>query len=66
MKLRCIEEIEGLTIGKTYKMIGCAGEYVQVKDDNKEAVTVYEGCFEAINRRTWNSLKKSLKKKIAG
>ncbi|MBO0602728.1 hypothetical protein I2483_13755 [Sporosarcina sp. E16_3] len=45
MKLKCIKEIEGFTLGKTYKLLGCAGEYVQLKDDNKQVTTLYESYF---------------------
>lgn len=46
MKLKCIKEVEGFTIGKTYKLLGCAGEYVELKDDNNEKVILFESYFE--------------------
>lgn len=48
MKLKCIKKTEGFTVGKKYKLLGCAGEYVQVKDDCKEEVLLFEGYFECI------------------
>jgi hypothetical protein len=48
LKLKCIEETEGFTVGKTYKLLGCAGECVQLKDDNKESVILFEGYFELV------------------
>lgn len=50
MKLKCVEEIEGFTVGKTYKLRGCAGEYVQLKDDNNEDSVIYEGYFELVKQ----------------
>ena len=44
--MTCIKEIEGFTIGKKYKLIGCAGEYVQVKDDNGDEVILFESYFQ--------------------
>lgn len=46
MKLECIRKIEGFTIGKKYKLLGVAGEYVQLKDDDKKIVTLYESHFK--------------------
>lgn len=45
LKLKCIKETKGFTIGKTYKLLGCGGEYVQLKDDNNEIVVLYESYF---------------------
>jgi hypothetical protein len=49
LKLRCIRPIEGFTLGKTYKLLGCAGEYVELVDDDKVKVILYESYFELIN-----------------
>ena len=46
LNLRCVKEIEGFTIGKHYKLLGCVAEYVELKDDNGEECWVYEGIFE--------------------
>lgn len=48
LKLKCIKETEGFTLGKTYKLLGCGGEYVQLKDDNGEEYVLYEGNFETV------------------
>jgi hypothetical protein len=48
LKLKCVKEIDGFTVGKTYKLLGVAGEYVQLKDDNKENVILFEGYFEIV------------------
>lgn len=45
MKLKCIKEIGGFTVGNTYDLLGRAGEYVQLKDDNGEIYILNEGCF---------------------
>ena len=49
MLLRCKKEIEGFTEGKTYKLLGCVAEYVQLKNDNKEKVIIYEGYFDIVS-----------------
>lgn len=46
LKLECIIKVEGFTIGKKYKLLGVAGEYVQMKDDDKKIVTLYESYFK--------------------
>lgn len=48
LKLKCVRKIEGFTLGKTYKLLGCAAEYVQLKDDNGEKAILYEGYFEIV------------------
>jgi hypothetical protein len=48
MKLKCIKETEGFTFGKIYKLLGCAGEYVQLKNDHKEKVILFEGYFDIV------------------
>jgi hypothetical protein len=48
LKLRCIKDIKGFTKGKTYKLLGCAGENVQLKDDYKEKVVLFESYFETV------------------
>lgn len=48
MYLKCIRETDGFTVGKIYKLLGCAGEYVELLDDNKEKVVLFEGNFEII------------------
>lgn len=48
LKVKCIKEIKGFTIGKTYKLLGCVAEYVSLKNDNKEKVVVYEGYFDIV------------------
>lgn len=46
MELKCIKKVEGFTIGKNYEMLGCAGEYVQLKaDDGKESI-LFESYFQ--------------------
>ena len=49
LKLRCIRKAKGFTIGKTYKLLGCAGDNVQLKDDNKEKVILFESYFETVS-----------------
>lgn len=46
MYLLCVKEIEGFTLGETYKLLGVAGEYIQLKDDSNNEVIVFEGSFE--------------------
>ncbi|EQC1535524.1 hypothetical protein ACY1J9_001355 [Clostridium botulinum] len=48
MKLKCIKGTGGFTVGKTYKLLGCAGEYVCLKDDNSEQVILFESYFDII------------------
>lgn len=46
MELKCIKKVEGFTIGRNYEMLGCAGEYVQLKaDDGKESI-LFESYFQ--------------------
>lgn len=49
LKLKCIRKVDGFTIDKVYKLLGCAGEYVEVKDDNNEKVILFEGNFEIVD-----------------
>ncbi|EQB4340887.1 hypothetical protein ACYJ2U_001606 [Clostridium botulinum] len=48
MKLKCIKEVKGFTVGKTYELLGCAGECVCLKDDNDERYTLFESYFEIV------------------
>jgi hypothetical protein len=48
MLLKCIKQLEGLTIGKSYKLLGCAGEYVQIKDDNGQNIIINEIYFSIV------------------
>ena len=48
MKLVCIKPIEGLTVGKEYELLGCAGEYVQVTDDNEYNAILFESYFDIV------------------
>lgn len=45
-KLICTSEVDGFTIGKSYQVLGFAGEYVALVDDNGEECTLYEGHFK--------------------
>lgn len=47
-ELKCIKNLEGFTIGKTYPLLGCAAEYVSTIDDNSNQVTVIDGNFETV------------------
>lgn len=46
MEVKCIKSLEGFTLGKSYKLLGCAGEYVQLVDDNGDEVILYDCYFE--------------------
>lgn len=46
LKIKCINKTDGFTVGKSYKLIGCIGEYVQLKDDHKRSVILFESYFE--------------------
>lgn len=47
-KIRCIKDVKGLTLGKVYNLIGCAGEYVQLKDDAGNFIVVSEEHFSIV------------------
>lgn len=49
MRLKCIKNVEGFTLNKTYKLLGVAGEYVQLKDDNNKTVILFESYFALVN-----------------
>jgi hypothetical protein len=51
IKLKCIKPIEGFTVGKDYNLLGCAGELVELLDDNNEKTILYESYFEIINKK---------------
>lgn len=48
--LECVRKTEGFTLGKHYKLLGCAGEYVQLKDDNKKECILFESYFDIVNK----------------
>lgn len=48
MKLKCIKEVKGFTVGKTYELLSCAGEYVCFKGDHDEQYTLFESYFEIV------------------
>lgn len=48
MKMLCTSEVDGFTIGKTYELLGCIGEYVALTDDDGEECVIYEGYFDIL------------------
>lgn len=49
--LECIKETQGFTLGKHYKLLGCAGECVQLEDDNNEECILFESYFDIVNKK---------------
>lgn len=49
MTIKCIKKQNGITIDKTYELLGCAGEYVQIKDDTNKEYVYQESYFENVN-----------------
>lgn len=48
MELKCVRKCEGFTVGKKYNLIACAGEHIEILDDNREQVIVYESYFDLV------------------
>lgn len=48
MKLLCVGLIEGFTINKKYKILGCAGEYIELRDDLGNKCIILETNFKCI------------------
>lgn len=49
MELICVRQIEGFTVGKIYTLQGCAGEYVQLIDDDGQMSILYESYFDIVH-----------------
>lgn len=45
-KFICNKSINGLTYGREYDIIGAAGDFVVVIDDNGQTTTVFDVWFE--------------------
>lgn len=49
MLLKCNKPIDGYTVGKTYELLGCAGEHIEVVADDGKKYVVFEGYFDIVN-----------------
>lgn len=49
MYLKCIKSLNGFTVGKKYKLLGCAGEYVELEDDSGKRFIIFEGYFDIVS-----------------
>ena len=49
MKLVCVKEIEGFTVGKEYELLGYGEELVQLKDDNGQDFILLESYFDIVD-----------------
>lgn len=45
MKLKCVKECDGFTVGNIYELVACAGEYVQLYDDDGQMSILLESFF---------------------
>lgn len=51
MKIKCVRPLDGFTINKTHKVLGCVAEYVQLRGDNGEEYVVNESHFDLVKKR---------------
>jgi len=54
LTLECISEVDGFTVGNKYKMISCSGKYVEMIDDRKERVVLFDIYFSGVTKRLKN------------
>ena len=54
LQLTCISPVDGFTVGNKYKMISCSGKYVEMIDDRKERVVLFDVYFSGISKRLNN------------
>lgn len=48
MKLKRVKKLKDFTLEREYKLLGCAGEYVELKADDGKRYTIFEGYFETV------------------
>jgi len=54
MMIECVQEVDGFTVGKSYKCLGNAGLYVEMVDDSGERVILFGSHFKGFTKQNKN------------